>query len=84
MRMMGLGNKLLFRAKGVVTLLSKKMAVIIVFANLLSAGALIAKAFDSAMTPGEFVPAVIAAVLSGLNIMVGSIFIDFLKESENA
>jgi len=52
--------------------------------NFISAGALIAKAFDSAMTPDEFVPAVIAVVLSGLNIIVGSIFIDFLKESENA
>ena len=52
--------------------------------NFISAGALIAKAFDSAMAPGEFVPAVIAAVLSGLNIVIGSIFIDFLKESENA
>ena len=53
--------------------------------NFITAGALIAKAFDSVMCLGEFVPAVVAAVLSGLNIMVGSFFIDLLlREDENA
>lgn len=54
----------------------------LIAANFICAGCLIAKAFDCAMCPGEFVPAVIAAVLSGLNIMVGSIFIDILREDE--
>lgn len=67
-----------------VSIWSRRLIIFMIAVNFISAGALIAEAFDSAMTPGEFVPAVIAAVLSGLNIMVGSIFIDFLKESENA
>lgn len=65
-----------------VSIWSRRLIIFMIAVNFISAGALIAEAFDSAMTPGEFVPAVIAAVLSGLNIMVGSIFIDFLKEDE--
>ena len=67
-----------------VSIWSRRLIIFMIAINFISAGALIAKAFDSAMTPDEFVPAVIAVVLSGLNIIVGSIFIDFLKESENA
>jgi hypothetical protein len=65
-----------------VSILSRRLVVFMIAVNFITAGTLITKAFDAAMWPGEFVPAVIAAVLSGLNIMAGSIFIDFLKEDE--
>jgi hypothetical protein len=65
-----------------VSIWSRRLVIFVIAANFITAGTLIAKAFDAAMCPGGFLPAVVAAVLSGLNIMAGSIFIDLLKEDE--
>jgi len=51
--------------------------------NFISAGALIAKAFDYALA-GHIWTAIVAAALSGINITAGRYFIDLIKESENA
>lgn len=60
-------------------MLSKKAVVLIMVVNFISAGMLIAKVFDCAMWPDYFIPAVIAVIMSGLNIFAGMHFLDYYE-----
>ena len=66
-----------------VSILSRRLIIFMIAVNFISAGALIAKAFDYALA-GHIWTAIVAAALSGINITAGRYFIDLIKESENA
>lgn len=58
-----------------VCLWPRRLAVFLMVVNFIVAGSLIAKSFDAAMS-GYIWTAIVAVVLSGLNVTAGAFFVD--------